>query len=328
MPIPTGKVECPDCGITVQGKNLQKHYRKAHPGLDPYRRVKDARKRRLRKPHIELSPSRILGIVATVLVVAMLVIASLITYSFFFEKAEAEGDQRDVFFAADDGIVINATFYSPTVSGASTIYLVHDIGSDRSVWDEYAEYLQDHGYNVLAMDMRGHGGSVNSIRTDEKLLWQDMEHEDFLLFMADITAAYRWVQGEDAEGNPNTDAGPEGAMVGIGKGGLYGLNKVARMSRERLMSSVILSPTLDCYSLDVIQVTEDYGDIRPLLLAASEGDGTGKKAVDTIMELKEGQEEYNGHGVFVPGSEKGIDLLSNEELKDYMMEIFQMGWDL
>ncbi|MEA3557725.1 MAG: hypothetical protein U9R75_00555 [Candidatus Thermoplasmatota archaeon] len=324
----SSKIICPDCGITVHGKNLRKHYRKAHPGLDPYSRVKETSEHHIRKPHIEFTGSRIVGIVAVVLVIAALIIAGMVVYAVYFETDDAKGTDRDVFFAASDGVVINATFYSTTVAGAPTIYLVHDIGSDRSVWGEYAEKLRSEGYNALALDMRGHGGSVNSISTGEKLFWQDMDHSDLLGFSNDITAAYQWVQGDNVDGERNTDAGSDGSLIGIGKGGLYALNEVATMSRERVVSASVISPTLDCYSLDVEQIFEDFGDFRPILLAASEGDGTGGLAINTIMERKAGDDETNGHGVYVPGSDKGITLLSNNDLWNYILDIMKVGWVL
>lgn len=326
MPIPQGKIECPDCGVQVHTKNLRKHYRRAHPGLDPHKRLGETRKRRVPRPRMEVSPSRVLSIAATVIVIAMLIIVSLLVYSVYFKDVEAGLEQEDIFFTADDGLVIHATFYHARSPDSPTIYLIHDIGSDRTVWSEKARDLQERGYNVMAMDMRGHGESVDSLRSDEPLLWQDMVHQDFLQFSADITAAYRWVQGEDEEGSPNTEAGAEGAMIGVGKGGLFVLNQVARMSRERMMSAVILSPTLDCYGLDVIQVTEDYGDQRPLVLVSSEGDGTGKLAIDTILEIKAQQDEYNGDGIFVEGTQKGLPLLYDDDVYEYILGEIDSAW--
>lgn len=326
MPVPQGKVQCPDCGITVQGKNLQKHYRKHHPGLDPIQRLKETREKRIRRTHFEAPPAYILGVVAVFIVVGLLVIGTLLVYSLYFEDAEADGTKRDVFFSADDGFVIHATFYSTSKAGAQTIYLIHDIGSDRSVWDDYAKELMTRGYNALAIDLRGHGESVDRIDSEEKLTWEDMGHDDFLDFSADMTAAYRWVQGDNLEGEPNTNVGDEGSMIGIGKGGLYVLNEVVTMARERMMSAVVLSPTLDCYSLDVIQVTEDYGDVRPLVFAYSEGDGTSKLAVDTILELKDDQDESNGYGFYIEGTAKGLPLLDDEDLNEGILQVIDSGW--
>ena len=94
------------------------------------------------------------------------------------------------------------------------------------------------------------------------------------------------------------------------------------------MSTVMISPTLDCYDLDVEQVFEDYGDFRPILLAASEGDGTGKLAIDTILTRKFEDGENNGLGVFVPGSGVGMPLMEDQDLKAGILDTFDLGWNI
>ncbi|MFW3145713.1 MAG: alpha/beta hydrolase [Thermoplasmatota archaeon] len=331
MPKTSSKVECPDCQLVIDRKNLAKHYRKIHPGLDPYKRLKETRERKEKLSYSRESPKPwLLGLAFAVMVALLIIIAALVTISLLDKSGEAREDRRDIFMAASDGVVINATFYQAPGSGSETIYLVHDIGQDRTVWEDFARELQSMGYNVMAPDMRGHGESTQSIYPDVDILdWREMGHKDFLRFENDIQVCYNWVHGEDPEGNPNTDANMNAAFIGVGRGGLYGLNKAARMvtGSQGILSASIISPTLDCYSLDVVQVFEDFGDIRPILMAASEGDGTGKLAIDTVMERKTSSDETNGVGVFVPGSKVGISLLESGDLKERIYQVIEDGWN-
>ena len=155
----SNRVECPDCSMMINEKNLTKHYRRRHPGLDPVARIREAREariRRTRSPRFERTNSMVIGLLLVLGVALVIVTASLLVYSIFNEGSEAAPPGRTIFYAASDGAVINGTWYSSTEEGAETVYLIHDIGKDRTVWKDYAGHLQSEGYNVLAIDLRGH----------------------------------------------------------------------------------------------------------------------------------------------------------------------------
>jgi pimeloyl-ACP methyl ester carboxylesterase len=330
MSDPSSKVKCPDCSMMVHRRNISKHYRRMHPGLDYYkslRRVKEEPK--VRRPHFESSSSWIVGAFVAVAIVALLVVGSLIVISLINEGGDSLIDRRHVYFAASDGAVINATWYQSSEAGSPTIYLIHDIGSDRTIWKDYARELQSDGYNVMAIDTRGHGESTKSLwEPDYVYDYRVMSHYELELVSLDVQAAYDWVHGTDLGGELNSDAGEEGAFVGIGKGGQYAMKEFSRMSRERIISGCIISPTLDNYGLDVDQIFEDWGDVRPIIMARSEGDGTGELAMNTILTRKELDEEKNGIGFIVPGSNVGYTLLVNKDLKENILEVFEDTWGI
>jgi len=330
MSDPSEKIKCPDCQLTLLRKNLPKHYRKSHPGLDPYLRLRQSRERRVKRSRFDVREPWVAGAFVTIIVVIMLFIGALVIVSLVNKEGREIPDDRTIFFTASDGVVINGTFYGSAYEDRETIYLIHDLGRDRSVWEEYANELQSKGYNVLAIDLRGHGESTKSLMEPDRVYdFRTMGHTDFLGISNDVTAAYQWVQGTGIDGKPNTNAGTDGAFIGVGRGGLYALNKYARMSRERIVSSVIVSPTLDCYGLDVEQVFEDYGDTRPIMLVSGEGDGTGKLATDTILSRKELDGENNGVGYFVIGSSQvGMPLFEYDSMKEKILEILEEGWEV
>ncbi|MGA1819945.1 MAG: alpha/beta hydrolase [Thermoplasmatota archaeon] len=327
----SGKVSCPDCGMPLHEKNIAKHYRRRHPGLDPFRRMKEARDARVKKargPHFETSNSVVIGLLLVLAVVTVMVVASLLVYSIFREDSEAAPPGRTIFYSASDGAIINGTWYASPRDGAETVFLIHDIGRDRTVWNDYAPKLQAEGYNVLAIDLRGHGESTKSIKSEDITYdWMAMSLDDFLDIINDVEAGLKWIKGYNSEGDPNTNAGERSSFIGVGKGGLFAMRGFARFSREGVISGAVLSPTLDSYGLDVEQIFEDWGDVRPIMLAASEGDGTGNLAIDTIRERKEGDGETNGEYLNVPGNAKGIDLLNNNDLLEQINEFLEEGWE-
>lgn len=327
----SGKMKCPDCSMMISEKNIQKHYRRIHPGLDPAKRMKEERgskRTHVRSHRSEVTKPVTIGILLVLAVTVVIIAAGLLVYSILDDDSEAATPGRTIWYAASDKVVINGTWYGAAETGAETIYLIHDIGEDRTVWKEYARHLQSEGYNVLAIDLRGHGESVKSLISEDITYdWTTMAHADFVLIKNDIQGAIDWVHGDDETGKPNTEAGELSSFVGVGKGGLYAMNAFSMLSREGVISGAVLSPTLDCYGLDVPQVFEDWGDVRPILLAAGQGDGTAKLAIDTILERKEKDGETNGEGVFVPGSARGLILLDNMEFVEHLDEYLVKGWE-
>ncbi len=323
----TSKLKCPDCSIMIERKNITKHYRKMHPDLDPKRRLKETKVERPRRVFKELPKSAIVGMVIALFVAIILIVVALFALSLFQEDDPTPNAPREVFYTSSDGAVINGTFYSSAEIGASTIYLVHDVGDDRTVWNDYARELQGEGYNVLAIDLRGHGESLINIRSPEITYdWTTMDSTDMLGVELDLQGAYRWVHGEDTEGNKNTDAGEMGSMIGVGRGGLLAFSQVARMSRDMFMSAVILSPLLDVYSLDVFQLCENYGSVRPFMFAASEDDSVARLTYERVLDPRLEDGETNGVGVLVPGGNRGILLLEVDELKQRILDILEIGW--
>ncbi len=315
------RVECPDCGTVVQRKNIKAHYRRLHPRQDPQRRLREAKGGGTLSDH-KLHITDVVGMVLAVIAVFILIAAGVLFVT-KLQQGESKGrPSRDLFFASDDGAVINGTFYPASEDGAPTVYLFHDIGQDRSVFSEFAPWLVKRGYNVVALDLRGHGESVYNVKTPTiRYDHTMMGHTDFLNFQKDLLAAQKWVSGFDEGGKKNTDAGKESSFFGLGKGGLYGLDQAARMTSQRMMSAVVISPTLDCYALDVPQVAENWGDVRPVLFVASDGDGNSMAALDVMMARR----SENGRELVLPGTQSTLDILGSTSLRSMTVDIIKDG---
>jgi pimeloyl-ACP methyl ester carboxylesterase len=64
---------------------------------------------------------------------------------------------QDVLLATSDNVQL-AAWYAPPENGA-VIILLHGAGNSRNAVRGHAEMLVNHGYGVLAIDLRGHGES-------------------------------------------------------------------------------------------------------------------------------------------------------------------------
>ena len=79
--------------------------------------------------------------------------------------AAAPAENREVSFSAADGFALKGTFYSAEKGGPG-ILLLHQCNADRQIYDHLATMLNTAGYNVLAFDFRGFGGSKAGEYTD------------------------------------------------------------------------------------------------------------------------------------------------------------------
>ena len=133
-------------------------------------RMRERRVEKPRKPFYEMPRSTVAGIFIALFVLLLLVSATLLFLSFDQPVESTPDSPRKIWYTAGDGAIINGTFYPALSKNQPTVYLVHDIGSRRTVWNEYALELQKEDYNVLAIDLRGHGSSTLNIKSPETAL--------------------------------------------------------------------------------------------------------------------------------------------------------------
>jgi len=62
-----------------------------------------------------------------------------------------------------DGVNIIGDLYQPINSNGSAVILLHMMNKDKASWYEFGKKLVDKGYVVLAIDLRGHGESVQQL---------------------------------------------------------------------------------------------------------------------------------------------------------------------
>ena len=74
-------------------------------------------------------------------------------------------EANEVSFSAADGFTLKGSFYSAAKPGPGLL-LLHQCNADRQIYDHLATMLSTAGYNVLALDFRGFGGSKSGEYTD------------------------------------------------------------------------------------------------------------------------------------------------------------------
>ena len=182
---------------------------------------------------------------------------------------------RNVKFSASDGHKpLYADYYPPRpgTDNAPIVILLHMYKSDKSTWQPLVPYLQNAGFAVMAIDMRGHGRKPNP-ETRKRVRRRDPEVFEEMAY--DVQGAYEWLVEQ-----PNVDPS-RFALVGASVGCSVAL-RYATMDAS-VDAVVCLTPGTDYMGLDSVADAEKLKG-RSVMLMASEQE---RKAVDTLAPLIE-----------------------------------------
>lgn len=179
----------------------------------------------------------------------------------------------------DDGTTLHATSWG---DGPRAVLLVHDVGRSSSDWGALGERLAGAGFLALALDLRGHGRSGETVEIDVQAL------------VTDVRAGLGWLAGAGAQ---------EVHVVGAGLGGPLSL----ATEDPSILDVIALSPPLRSHGVTVSTAAAALGS-RSLLVVASETDPAGAKAAAYL-----GKQATGPHHVQIyPASASGARLLNAE----------------
>ncbi len=184
---------------------------------------------------------------------------------FFFCSATIlhAGEPYRVEYTTSDGVVIIGDYWIPKDANtpAPVVILLHMYRSDRSAWRPLASVLEDAGFAIMAIDMRGHG---ESIKPEDRKLEKRVRDRDPVLFRAmhrDVFGAYRWLQQR-----PEVDLSRL-AIVGASVGCSVALDYAVR--DKSVDTIVLMTPGENYLGLDSVEDIKQYGR-RPVLMLTSE----------------------------------------------------------
>jgi alpha-beta hydrolase superfamily lysophospholipase len=194
----------------------------------------------------------------------------------------------EVNFTTDDGFIIYGDFYEPEKPNGKALILLHMLRTDKSHWNEFAQKLKERGYYVLAIDLRGHGKSIQ--RNGITITWQEFTENDFKNMVLDVKAAKLFLI---ENGISSKSIGIIGASIGANTA----LNYAA--SDEEIRVIALLSPGLDYRGVKTEEAMKVYD--RPVFIAASKEDEPAASSSLKLYELAIGRKELKmydnaGHG--------------------------------
>lgn len=166
------------------------------------------------------------------------------------------GWAEEGFLQASDGFKIFYE-YETVPEEEGCVLLVHGWGMNSGEWSSFKGDLLNDGWSVLAIDLRGHGSSID--HDGEQFLYEELKPNQFTRLEKDVQAALDfasarhgkvWLMGSSIGANL-------ALRVAAGNAGVKGL--------------VLFSPAYAYGNLTTRNAIRKYGD-RPVMIIASEED--------------------------------------------------------
>ncbi len=205
-------------------------------------------------------------------------------------------------YTTSDGVVIIGDYWTPMDMSkkAPAVILLHMYQSDRSAWLPLVPALEEAGFAILAIDLRGHG---ESIKPEDRKLEKKVRDRDTGLFRAmhrDVFGAYRWLQQR-----PEVDLSRV-AIVGASVGCSVALDYARRDKSVDVV--VLMTPGEKYLGVDSVKHIKQYGE-RPVLMLTSEEErdkGTDALAQLTSTAEVKAYQQSEIHGTRMFGKVSGV----------------------
>lgn len=201
-----------------------------------------------------------------------IILASLGLY--FYIRSKGGAITQTINLKTADNVELVADYYAPQRKYSPVVILVHMMPTDKSSWEKFASNLQDQGFAVLAIDLRGHGKST--IKNGQLIDYRNFSDAEHAAGIADLQAAYEYLL-TDPSVNTNLIS-----FVGASIGANLSLNFAA--SHIDINKVVLLSPGLNYRSVKTNKTVEEYGD-RPILLVTAKDDDDSYNDTQKLFEL-------------------------------------------
>lgn len=192
---------------------------------------------------------------------------------------------------ASDGWVLTARYRR--AKGSTAVVLLHGLAAGKEEWECLESELSKRGVATLAVDLRGHGGSLGP---EASRGWRSFQ---------DRGPSGEWASmWKDAEGGLDFLASQGYLNVGIAGASLGANVALTAASRlPRFQRVALLSPGLDYQGVLALPALQDYGP-RRLLLAASRPDAYARQSSELMRRLRteaglpvDWVQAPSGHGV-------------------------------
>ncbi|MEM9954519.1 MAG: alpha/beta fold hydrolase [Chloroflexota bacterium] len=163
---------------------------------------------------------------------------------------------------ATDDLILVGDFY-PTITDepAPAVLLLHMLGSDRTAWNQLIPELVSANYNVLTVDMRGHGDTGGDI--------------DWIAAEDDVQIMLNWLRDQDSV--------QDSAIAIIGASIGSNLALIGCANDADCVTAVALSPGLDYRGVMPEEAVTVGLSERSVLLIATHGDDESAEAVKQML---------------------------------------------
>ncbi len=186
-------------------------------------------------------------------------------------------------FQTADGVNIAADYSAPSDPSSRGIVLAHMMPATKESWKDFAVKLQEAGYHVLAIDLRGHGESGGG----DYRIFSDKEHQASIL---DLDAAANFFKEKGV-----AQIGFAGASIGAN----LSLQYLAENPETK--AAILFSPGIDYRGIMLEPLAEKVSDMSKILFIGSEDDagsmgGSCEEILEALGNPPKICYEAGGHG--------------------------------
>lgn len=177
-----------------------------------------------------------------------------------------------------DQLNISADFYK--ASSDKGVILLHMLARSKEDWKDFASFLQQNRYNVIAIDFRGHGQSDGTL--------QNFTEKEFNKMLLDVDAAKLFLKSKGI-----SRLGIIGASIGANTA----LNYAA--SDSNISTVILMSPGLDYRGVKTEAIMVKYS--RSVFIIVSKDDSQSINDSKKLYDLAKGKRQMQvydaaGHG--------------------------------
>jgi len=216
-------------------------------------------------------------------------------------------------FQTEDGVMIVANWW-PHEGARRAVLLLHMMPSTKESWNGLAAVLNTAGFAALAIDLRGHGESVDKLDASLPLNYQrfsDQEHQES---KRDVAAAINFLRQKGF-------ADENIALIGASIGANLAIDYLSQNSE--IKTAVALSAGLDYRGVTTEEAVKDLGPGQSLFLAVSEGDQYAYQSTTILSQLISRKKEVK----ILKGAEHGTNVFLNqpalaEEIIKWLQEVY------
>ena len=196
-------------------------------------------------------------------------------------------DRQEIFLTTNDGLKLSADYYPS--GGDRAVILLHQNKKDKSSYDFLIPKLLENGYQVLNIDLRGHGRSQGD--------YSKFRDEDFQKMFSDVWAGESYMH----EINPQMKIQLIGASIGA--------NTALRFQEMNTVDSVIaLSPGLNYHGIDPVDA--NLGNIACPIFYINTEDDANRTDTEQLFNQSPLKNEKNQLKIY-PGDKHGVYILED-----------------
>jgi len=244
--------------------------------------------------------------------VLSIIYSVLILLFFSIHNAFAATIKKELEVVTPDNFIMKATVCYPKIKQEErfpTVVLIHSLGYNSSRWTGIQDKLTEAGYAWVAIDLRGHGKSVQNSEF-KRISWLNMKQKAFLKYPADVSSVLKEIAATYKKISLNN-----WAIIGGDIGGNTGVLAAQNM-QVKPQAIVLISPNTSYKGLYIPVAITELGNTA-FLCVASDKDNGAIQAEQTLRKFAQADfEVYN-----VPRNGSGMMLLNqNPELSDMIIK--------